>query len=64
LLIELAMVRDFQIRLFKKPPRFTIGFYVENWSWKIFALEDTTIDGYQYQAHHLTTLKLDQDFLS
>ncbi len=61
----MAMIRDLEERFYKKPRRFTLGFYIRQQNWQVFVLENTNKDpNFKYEAHRVASFDLTNDYLT
>lgn len=64
MLIELAIARDIEKRLFKTNRLYTLGAYCLGLNWHIYVLQDSDSSDFIYKAHHVYTHKLTKTYLS
>lgn len=63
-MIELAIVRDMEKRLFTENRRYTLGVYCLGLTWRFYVLQDSESDAFKYTPHHVYTHRLTKSYLS
>ncbi len=64
MLIELAIVRDIERRLFKTNRRYTLGACCLGLNWHFYVLQDSESPDFVYKAHRIYTHRLTKSYLS